>query len=158
MLFTDAGKAIRFREEEVRAMGRNAVGVRGIRLGEGQKVISLIIAGAGTVLTATEHGYGKRTPIEDYPCHGRGGMGVISIQTTARNGMVTAAELVRPGDEVMLITTSGTLVRTRAEEISQMGRNTQGVRLITLAPEEKLVGVERVEGEPETQKTPGGQA
>ncbi|MEJ2397451.1 MAG: DNA gyrase subunit A [Gammaproteobacteria bacterium] len=126
ILFSSSGKAIRFNEGDVRPMGRNAVGVRGIKLGEGHKVISLILAGEGHVLTVTEHGYGKRTPVSDYPIHGRGGLGVISIQTTARNGAVTGAKLVTEGDEIMLITSGGTLVRTRVDEISNMGRNTQG--------------------------------
>ncbi len=144
LLFTSAGKAIRFNEADVRPMGRTAVGVRGVKLGEGQKVISLIIASDGDVLTATENGYGKRTPIDEYPRHGRGGQGVISIQTTERNGPVVGAELVQPGDEVMLITTSGTLVRTPVDDISVMGRNTQGVRLISLGEGEKLSGIERI--------------
>ncbi len=144
MLFSSAGKAIRFSEADVRPMGRTACGVRGIKLGEGQKVISLIIADEGDVLTATENGYGKRTPVADYPRHGRGGQGVISIQTTKRNGPVVGAELVRPDDEIMLITTSGTLVRTRVDDISVMGRNTQGVKLISLGEGEKLSGIERI--------------
>ena len=144
LLFSSAGKAIRFNESDVRPMGRTAAGVRGIRLGEGQKVISLIIASDGDVLTATENGYGKRTPIDEYPRHGRGGQGVISIQTTERNGPVVGAELVQPGDEVMLITTSGTLVRTPVDDISVMSRNTQGVRLISLGEGEKLSGIERI--------------
>ncbi len=145
ILFSSSGKAIRFNENDVRPMGRNAVGVRGIKLGEGHKVISLILAEEGHVLTVTEHGYGKRTPVSDYPIHGRGGLGVISIQTTARNGAVTGAKLVNEGDEIMLITSGGTLVRTRVDEISIMGRNTQGVRLISLGGDEKLTGVERIE-------------
>ncbi len=144
LLFSSAGKAIRFNEADVRPMGRTAAGVRGIKLGEGQKVISLIIAADGDVLTATENGYGKRTPIDEYPRHGRGGQGVISIQTTERNGPVVGAELVQPGDEVMLITTSGTLVRTPVDDISVMSRNTQGVRLISLGEGEKLSGIERI--------------
>ncbi len=144
LLFSSGGKAIRFSEADVRPMGRNAVGVRGIKLTKDQKVISLIIATEGDILTATENGYGKRTPVKDYPRHGRGGQGVISIQTTARNGEVTGAELVDAEDEVMLITTSGTLVRTRVDEISMMGRNTQGVKLISLSKEEKLSGIERI--------------
>jgi DNA gyrase subunit A len=144
ILFSSSGKAIRFNEGDVRAMGRNAVGVRGIKLGEGHKVISLILADAGHVLTVTENGYGKRTPVSDYPLHGRGGLGVISIQTTKRNGAVTGAKLVNEGDEIMLITSGGTLVRTRVDEISIMGRNTQGVRLISLGRDEKLTGVERI--------------
>jgi len=144
LLFSSGGKAIRFNEADARPMGRNAVGVRGIKLAAGQEVISLIIASGGDVLTATENGYGKRTPVDDYPRHGRGGQGVISIQTTKRNGQVTGAELVQDGDEAMLITTSGTLVRTRVDEISIMGRNTQGVRLISLSEGEKLSGIERI--------------
>jgi len=145
LLFSSGGKAIRFSEADVRPMGRNAVGVRGIKLAKDQKVISLIIATEGDILTATENGYGKRTAVDDYPRHGRGGQGVISIQTTARNGDVTGAELVGGEDEVMLITTSGTLVRTRVDEISIMGRNTQGVKLISLGEGEKLSGIERIE-------------
>ncbi len=144
MLFTDTGKVIRFPEQDVRSMGRTACGVRGIRLGEGQRVISLIIADDGAVLTATERGYGKRTPIEDYPRHGRGGQGVISIQTTERNGRVIGAVRVLEADEIMLITNGGTLVRTRASEVSQVGRNTQGVKLISPAENEKLIGIERI--------------
>ena len=144
MLFSDAGKAIRFREADVRAMGRTACGVRGIRLTPGQKVIALIIVDEGSVLTATENGYGKRTLVSDYPSHGRGGQGVISIQGSERNGDVVGAVLVADEDEIMLISNGGTLVRTRINEISTMGRNTQGVRLISLHGEEKLVGVERV--------------
>jgi len=145
LLFSSSGKAIRYSESDVRPMGRNAVGVRGIKLAKGQKVISLIIATESDILTATANGYGKRTAVEDYPRHGRGGQGVISIQTTARNGEVTGAVLVDAEDEVMLITTSGTLVRTRVEEISIMGRNTQGVRLISLSEGETLSGIERIE-------------
>ena len=145
LLFSSGGKAIRFSESDVRPMGRNSVGVRGIKLAKEQKVISLIIATEGDILTATENGYGKRTPVEDYPRHGRGGQGVISIQTTARNGEVTGAVLVGAEDEVMLITNSGTLVRTRVDEISIMGRNTQGVKLISLSEGEKLSGIERIE-------------
>lgn len=145
LLFTDAGKAIRFSETEVRPVSRGACGVRGIRLGEGQAVIALIVVGAGTVLTVTEKGYGKRTPIEDYPVHGRGGQGVISIQTSERNGSVVGAVQVNGHDEIMLITDAGTLVRTRVEEISILGRNTQGVKLISLQGEERLMGIEKVE-------------
>jgi len=145
MLFTSAGKAIRFNESSVRPMGRSACGVRGVKLGKDQRVISLIIADEGYVLTATENGYGKRTAIDDYPVHGRGGQGVISIQTTDRNGAVTGAAFVSDDDEIMLITNAGTLVRTRVEEVSVMGRNTQGVRLISLGEGEKLAGLERVE-------------
>ena len=144
MLFTDAGKVIRFREADVRAMGRTACGVRGIRLQPGQRVIALIIVDEGCVLTATQNGYGKRTAIEDYPAYGRGGQGVISIQTTARNGAVVGAVLVNEQDEIMLISNAGTLVRTRVDEVSMMGRNTQGVKLISLGEDEQLVGMERI--------------
>ncbi len=144
MLFSSAGKVIRFKEENVRAMGRVSRGVRGIRLGEGQKVISLIVADEGYVLTATENGYGKRTPIDDYPVYGRGGQGVIAIQSSERNGAVVGAVLVTEEEEIMLITNGGTLVRTRVAEVSSMGRNTQGVRLINLTKDEKLIGMERI--------------
>ncbi len=141
MLFSNIGKVIRFHETDVRPMGRTACGVRGIRLGPGQRVIALIIVSEGTVLTATEHGYGKRTPVSEYPVHGRGGQGVISIQSSERNGEVVGAVLVQDDDEFMLISNSGTLVRTRVSEVSVMGRNTQGVRLIKLHEGETLVGI-----------------
>jgi DNA gyrase subunit A len=148
LLFSTAGKVIRFSEEDVRPMGRAARGVRGITLQENQSVVSVIIAGQTdaqtTVLTATANGYGKRTPLSDYPKHKRGGQGVISIQVTERNGVVVAACLTSAEDEVMLITDGGTLIRTRAKEVSVVGRNTQGVRLIELGEGEKLVGVEKV--------------
>jgi DNA gyrase subunit A len=118
--------------------------VRGIKLAGDAKVISLIIAGEGCVLTATENGYGKRTEIDQYPCHGRGGQGVISIQGGERNGAVVGAVYVTDDDQIMLITNGGTLVRTRVAEVSIQGRNTQGVRLINLNKDEKLVGMERV--------------
>lgn len=141
LLCSSSGKAICFNESDVRAMGRSAGGVRGIKLKDDQKVISLIIAQDGAVLTTTENGYGKRTAMEDYPRHGRGGQGVISVQTTDRNGAVTGAELVQDDDEFMLITSGGTLVRTRVDEVSVMGRNTQGVRLIRLGDDEQLTGI-----------------
>jgi len=144
LLCSSSGKAICFSESDVRAMGRSAGGVRGIKLKEDQKVISLIIAKEGSVLTTTTNGYGKRTLMEDYPRHGRGGQGVISVQTTDRNGDVTGAELVQDDDEMMLITSGGTLVRTRIEEVSVMGRNTQGVRLIRLGDDEQLTGMARI--------------
>jgi DNA gyrase subunit A len=144
MLFSNTGKAIRFKESDVRPMGRTACGVRGIRLAAGQRVIALIIGDEGSVLTATENGYGKRTLVTDYPVHGRGGQGVISIQSSERNGEVVGAVLVQDEDEIMLISNAGTLVRTRVHEISVLGRNTQGVRLISLHNGEKLVGVERI--------------
>jgi len=141
MLFSNIGKVIRFNESGVRPMGRTACGVRGIRLAAGQRVIGLIIVSEGSVLTATEHGYGKRTSVSGYPAHGRGGQGVISIQSTERNGEVVGAVLVQDDDEFMLISNGGTLVRTRVAEVSTMGRNTQGVRLIKLHGKETLVGV-----------------
>ncbi len=144
MMFASNGKAVRFSESKVRAMGRTACGVRGIRLAEGERVISLVIVEPGYILTATEHGYGKRTSIDGYPCKGRGGQGVISIQSSERNGAVVGAVLVTDEDDLMLISNAGTLVRTPAAEISTMSRNTQGVRLIRLASDELLVGVERI--------------
>jgi DNA gyrase subunit A len=146
MLFTTAGKAIRFNESQVRPMGRTACGVRGVKLGEGHKVISLIIAEPEqSVLTVTENGYGKRTPVEQYPVRGRGGMGIISIKSSERNGRQVGAVLVEESDEVMLITDGGTLVRTPASDVSVLGRDTQGVTMIRLSKGEKLVGIERVE-------------
>ncbi|MCB1820912.1 MAG: DNA gyrase subunit A, partial [Candidatus Competibacteraceae bacterium] len=150
MLFTDAGKALRFAETDVRNTGRSACGVRGIRLEEGQKVIALIVVGEGAVLTVTEKGFGKRTPVDDYPRKGRGGQGVISIQTSERNGQVTGAVQVESDQEIMLITDGGTLVRTPVEGISLVGRNTQGVKLISLQGQEKLIGVEKIESMGET--------
>ena len=146
MLFSDAGKALRFAEDEVRAMGRNAGGVRGMRLAKGGRVISLLTAENEkvSVLTATENGYGKRTPIGDYTRHGRGTQGMIAIQTSERNGKLVAAQIVGDDDEIMLITTGGVLIRTRIAEIRDMGRATQGVRLINLAAGEKLAGLEKV--------------
>ncbi|HEY6642916.1 DNA gyrase subunit A [Povalibacter sp.] len=147
ILCSSSGKAIRFDENDVRPMGRNAAGVRGIRLpdGENEEVISLIIVDeAGTVLVASENGYGKRTPIVDFPVHGRGGQGVIALQVTERNGRVVGALLVRPDDEIMLISSGGTLVRTPSSEVSEQGRNTQGVRLIRLDEGDRLVGLERI--------------
>ncbi|MGB5474548.1 MAG: DNA gyrase subunit A [Gammaproteobacteria bacterium] len=158
MLFNDAGKVIRFGEGDVRAMGRTACGVRGIKLRQDQHVISLIIASASPVLTATENGYGKRTLAEDYPVHGRGGQGVIAIQVTERNGKVVGAVAADENDEVMLISGGGTLVRTRVNEISVMGRNTQGVRLISLAEDESLVGIERVVEERDDEDEPDAAA
>ncbi|MDN3517680.1 DNA gyrase subunit A [Aquisalimonas lutea] len=145
MLLSSAGKAIRFPESEVRAMGRGAAGVRGMRLESGHRVIALLILGEGDVLTATVNGYGKRTPLEDYPRRGRGGMGVISVRTGSRNGDVVGATQVTDDDEVMLITRGGTLVRTPASEISVLSRNTQGVKLISLDTDETLMGLARVE-------------
>jgi DNA gyrase subunit A len=147
MLFARSGKAIRFPESDVRPMGRNAAGVRGLRLGgEDDEVIALNILDEGPILTATENGYGKRTPVEDFSVQGRGGQGVISIRTSGRNGAVVGALQVSEEDEIMLISSAGTLVRIPASEISLMGRNTQGVRLIRLDEEDRLVGIERVQG------------
>jgi DNA gyrase subunit A len=145
MLFTSGGKAIRFSEEEVRPMGRDSTGVRGVKLGEGQSLIALIVVGEGHVLTASANGYGKLTPLEDFPSHGRGGQGVIALQTTERNGDTVAALQVSPGHELMLISSNGTLVRTPIADVSVVGRNTQGVRLIRLDDGDRLSGVERVE-------------
>ncbi|SAI12567.1 DNA gyrase subunit A [Bordetella ansorpii] len=146
MLFSDAGKAVRFDENDVRPMGRNARGVRGMQLEETQTVISLLVAEDETqsVLTATENGYGKRTSIVEYTRHGRGTKGMIAIQTSSRNGRVVGAVLVRPSDEIMLITTGGVLVRTRVSEIREMGRATQGVTLISVDDGSSLSGVRRV--------------
>ena len=141
MLFVDTGKAIRFNETDVRPMGRTACGVRGIKMNPGQKVVSMIIVREGLILTVTENGYGKRTPVDDYSLQGRGGQGVISIQTSARNGRVVGAVQIKEEEQMMLISDQGTLVRTRASEVSIVGRNTQGVRLINLSGEEKLVGI-----------------
>ncbi|HEX7386693.1 MAG TPA: DNA gyrase subunit A [Castellaniella sp.] len=146
MLFSDAGKAVRFDENDVRPMGRTARGVRGMSLEDGQAVIALLVAQdeSQSVLTATANGYGKRTSIVEYTRHGRGTKGMIAIQTTARNGKVVAAVLVQPEDEIMLITTSGVLVRTRVSEIREMGRATQGVTLINVDEDSLLSGVRRV--------------
>jgi DNA gyrase subunit A len=144
LLFTDAGKVVRFNEAKVRCMGRQAVGVRGVKLQADQKVVSLIVARSGDILTATENGYGKRTALEEYRLSGRGGQGVISIQVTERNGKVVGAIEVSQEDEVMLISNKGTLVRVPASEISLIGRNTQGVRLIQLGEGEELVSLERI--------------
>ncbi|MCC7412264.1 MAG: DNA gyrase subunit A [Gammaproteobacteria bacterium] len=145
MLFSSSGKAIRFPETDVRPMGRSAHGVRGVRLGEGHHVIALIIPEPeGAILIATANGYGKRTAIADFPRHGRGGQGVIAIQTSERNGAVVGATTVHGDDEVMLISDAGTLVRTPVADISLLGRNTQGVRLIKLGDGETLVGLGRI--------------
>jgi DNA gyrase subunit A len=146
MLFSDSGKAVRFDENDVRPMGRNARGVRGMMLEEGQSVIAMLVSGdeTQTVLTATQNGYGKRTPITEYTRHGRGTKGMIAIQTSARNGKVVGAVLANATDEIMLITTGGVLVRTRVAEIREMGRATQGVTLINVDDGSTLSGVRRV--------------
>ena len=164
MLFTNAGKVIRFAETDVRSMGRGASGVIGVRLAEGQTVVSMIIAqgennaeslgegvlegtseNKGDILTASANGYGKRTPLDDFPRHNRGGQGVIALQTTERNGLLVGAVRVLEDDELMLISDQGTLVRTPVAEISQVGRNTQGVTLIRLGKDEHLVQIERIQ-------------
>ncbi|MEA3120402.1 MAG: gyrase subunit [Paraburkholderia sp.] len=146
MLFSDAGKAVRFDENDVRPMGREARGVRGMQLDEGQQVIAMLVAGSEmqSVLTATENGFGKRTLITEYTRHGRGTKGMIAIQTSERNGKVVAATLVEAEDEIMLITTTGVLIRTRVSEIREMGRATQGVTLISLDEGTKLSGLQKI--------------
>jgi DNA gyrase subunit A len=146
MLFSSGGKAVRFDENDVRPMGRNAHGVRGMALDAGQCLISMLVAEdeSQSVLTATENGFGKRTPIVEYTRHGRGTKGMIAIQQSERNGKVVAATLVRPNDEIMLITDRGVLVRTRVSEIRELGRATQGVTLIALDDGSKLSGLQRI--------------
>jgi DNA gyrase subunit A len=144
MLCASNGKAIRFREADVRPMGRTAGGVRGLKLAEDHHVIALIIADEGNVLLGTENGYGKLTPVADFPIHGRGGQGVIAIQTSDRNGRMVGALLVQPDDQVMMISSTGVLVRTPIDGITVLSRNTQGVRLIRLDEGGRLVGMERV--------------
>ncbi|MEY2771322.1 MAG: gyrase subunit, partial [Pseudomonadota bacterium] len=146
MLFSDGGKAVRFDENDVRPMGRNARGVRGMMLEDGQGVIAMLVAEdeQQSVLTATENGYGKRTPIGEYTRHGRGTKGMIAIQPSERNGTVVAATLVHTDDEIMLITDTGVLVRTRVAEIRELGRATQGVTLISLDAGAKLSGLQRI--------------
>jgi DNA gyrase subunit A len=148
MLFSSGGRAIRFSESDVRPMGRTAAGVRGIRLRPGEEVISLItLADSGSILTASENGYGKVTEVVEFPAHGRGGQGVIALQTSDRNGPLVGALQVAAEDEIMLISSSGTLVRTPVSDISIQGRNTQGVRLIRLDEADRLVGLECIVAE-----------
>jgi DNA gyrase subunit A len=147
MLFSNGGKVIRFHESDVREMGRTARGVRGISLRDDQKVIALnVVQPEGEILTATVHGFGKRTTLDEYRATGRGGVGMISIQVSERNGNVIGAVQVRDEDEVMLISDQGTLVRIRANDVSSVGRNTQGVRLIRLSDEETLIGLQPILG------------
>ena len=142
-IFVDGGPTLkRIRPQP---MGRGAAGVRGIKLPAGHEVIALTMIQDGPILTATENGYGKRTPVDDFPVQGRGGQGVIAIQTTDRNGNTVGAVQTRDDDEVMLISSNGTLVRTAVADISMMGRNTQGVRLIRVAQGQRLVGLARIE-------------
>ena len=146
MMFSDGGKVIRFKESKVRTMGRTARGVRGMRLPEGQEIISMLIPEADAqILTASERGYGKRTAMTEFPRRGRGGQGVIAMVSNERNGKLVGAVQVLEGEEIMLISDQGTLVRTRVSEVSSLGRNTQGVTLIKLAKDETLVGLERVQ-------------
>ena len=145
LLVASSGKSIRFREEDVRPMGRGAAGVRGIKLTGDHEVIALTILRDGLILTATENGYGKRTAVDDFPVQGRGGQGVIAIQTSERNGRTVGAVQVAEDDEIMLISSNGTLVRTAVDDISVQGRNTQGVRLIRVGKEQRLVGLARIE-------------
>ncbi len=152
MLFSNGGKAVRFDENDVRSMGRVSRGVRGMKLAADQCVIALLVASdeSQAVLTATENGYGKRTPMSEYTRHGRGTQGMIAIQTSARNGKVVAATLVNEEDEIMLIGTNGVLIRTRVKEIREMSRSTQGVTLINLGKDDKLAGLSRIaDPEPE---------
>lgn len=146
MLFSDAGKAVRFDEGDVRAVGRNTRGMRGMRLEDDQTIIALLVAESENqfVLTATENGFGKRTPITEYTRHGRGGKGMIAIQTSERNGKVVAAQLVEEEDQIMLITMGGTMVRTRISEIRTVGRAAQGVTLIGLDDGDVLSGVQKI--------------
>ncbi len=148
LLFTTGGKAIRFIEDEVRPMGREAAGVRGVKLADEQRVNALIVAEQGYILTASENGFGKLTPLEEFPTHGRGGQGVIALQITDRNGRMVGALQVSFDDEIMLMSQNGALVRTPVKDISVVGRNTQGVRLIRLEEGDQLSGLDRIAGEP----------
>lgn len=151
MLFSDGGKAVRFAESNVRAMGRTARGVRGMRLPDENVLISLVVVDdeEQSVLTATENGYGKRTKVVEYTRHGRGTKGMVAIQTSERNGRVVSAKLVTETDETMLITTGGVLIRSPVSQIREMGRATQGVRLINLGADEKLAGLVKVKEQDE---------
>jgi len=157
MLFSSSGKCIRFAESDVRSMGRVARGVIGIRLAREQDVVSMLVMDEGDVLTVTENGFGKRTPADDHHRQGRGGQGVIGIKTSKRNGPLIAAIQVSSEDDIMLISDGGTLVRTNAGEISTLGRNTQGVTLIRLRQDEKLVGLERIQPEEEEGEEQAGE-
>ena len=145
MLFSNSGKAVRFSESDVRPTGRTSRGVRGMRLKSDEVLISLVVIYDQnlSILTATEYGFGKWTPVIEYTTHNRGNKGMIAIQTSKRNGKVLAARLVHETEEIMLITTRGILIRTRVSEIREMGRSTQGVKLINLAENEKLAGLEK---------------
>ncbi|MGB2079938.1 MAG: DNA gyrase C-terminal beta-propeller domain-containing protein, partial [Vibrio sp.] len=146
MLFSKEGKVVRFAEDQVRAMGRTASGVRGIKLMDNDKVVSLIVPHSDSdILTVTENGYGKRTALAEYPAKSRATKGVVSIKVSERNGLVVGAIQALEGDEFMMITNAGTLVRTRVSEVSHVGRNTQGVTLIRTSEGEKVVGLQRIE-------------
>ncbi len=146
LLCSDAGKALRFPEVEARPLGRTAAGVRGMRLQSGQAIIALIvIVPDGEILTLSANGYGKRTPVSEFPARGRGSQGVIAMQLSTRNGQLVGALQVQERDEVMLMTNGGTLIRTRCAEIKRISRNTQGVKLISLQAGEHLVSAEKIE-------------
>ena len=149
MLFSNSGKSIRFKESDARPMGRVSQGVRGMRIDKDQKIISLVVLEEGNILVATENGYGKQTLKDEFSIQNRGGKGVIAIQTSKRNGNLIGAKQVSTGDEVMFISTSGNLIRTRIDDISVIGRNTQGVRLIRLSEDDNLLGMEKVISEDE---------
>ena len=148
MLFADSGKSIRFSEKDARPMGRVSQGVRGMRIDKGQKVISLLVLEEGNILTATENGYGKQTKTSEFSIQKRGGKGVIAIQTSKRNGKLIGANQVEEQDEVMFISSTGNLIRTKINSISLIGRNTQGVTLIRLSDDNKLLGMERIINDP----------
>jgi len=152
MLFSSEGKAVRFASTDARAMGRVSKGVRGMRLPEGQKVIAMVIPeDEGYLLTVCQNGYGKRTKVEEFPTKGRGGKGMIAIQASERNGPLVGTTQLFVGDEIMLISDQGTMVRTRGDEVSVVGRNTQGVRIIRLKENENLVSLARI-AEPEDEE------
>lgn len=158
ILLTSAGKAARFSEENVRSMGRVSRGVRGVRMADDVSVIAMVVPEeGGKVLTVSENGYGKRTEVTEYPAKGRGSQGVIAMQMSERNGCLVGATQVFEGDEIMLISNQGTLVRTRADEVSLSGRNTQGVRLIRVKEGEHIVGLERIEEPPVPEAVEGGE-
>lgn len=164
LLFSDAGKVVRFKEDQVRSMGRTATGVRGIRLADDQKVVSLIVprtvegsADEGAVLTVTENGYGKRTLLSEYPAKSRATMGVVSIKVSERNGAVVGALEVVPGEQMMIISNRSTLVRTRVDEVSLVGRNTQGVTLIRTASDEFVVGLQRIADSDDAEELEAGE-
>jgi DNA gyrase subunit A len=155
LMFASNGKTVRFDENTVRSMGRTAAGVRGMKLADDAEVVSLIVAAEGDILTATERGYGKRTPLDEFPKKGRGTQGVIGIKCSERNGPLVAARQVGETDELMLISNQGTLVRTRVAEVSTLSRNTQGVTLIRLPDDEALIGVVRLDAEEEDEHPEG---